>query len=84
MIDFVDIEGKVTNKRVNYTILSVNLFKIIRILPEPGFFLAVVIDGTLPAVVMAGILYILLHIWGNEALTLAYLIIFLVAPPLDE
>lgn len=33
---------------------------------------------------MAGILDILLHIWGNEALTLAHLVILFMAPPLDE
>ena len=54
------------------------------LLPEPGFFLAVVVDGALPAVMVAGILYILLHLGGDEALALAYLIIFLVAPPFDE
>ena len=54
------------------------------LLPEPGFFFTVVVDGALPAVMMAGVLNVLLHLWGDEALTLAYLKIFLAAPPLDE
>ena len=55
-----------------------------RTLPQPGFFFAVVVDRALPAVMMAGVLNVLLHLWGDEALTLAYLKIFLAAPPQDE
>ena len=54
------------------------------VLPPPGFFLAIVDDGTCPFAPAAGFDYVVLHLGGDQALALAGLEILLAAPPEDE